>query len=137
MGGGEEKKKKRLFNLVQLSQFSQDKDPRDIYLIYKGARQGGRHVLKETFINSLSVDEGRRKKEQTSEETLRGDFLDLGRKKEACSLCVFSLVINNLWRTAETGGGWRGWGSGRNPVVDRLPLYLQQFIFQGCVLSIS
>lgn len=76
------KKKKRLFNLVQLSQFSQDKDPRDIYLIYKGARQGGRHVLKETFINFLSVDEGRRKKKQTSEkETLQGDSFWTGEGK--------------------------------------------------------
>lgn len=62
MGGGEGEKK-RLFNLVQLSQFFQDKDPQDIYLIYKGAQQGSRHVLKETFINFLSVGEWRRQNE--------------------------------------------------------------------------
>lgn len=77
---------------MQLSQFSQDKDPRDIYLIYKGAWQGGRHVLKETFISFLSVDKGRRKKKQMSEkETLQGDSPGVGKEKGSLlALYVFT-----------------------------------------------
>lgn len=44
---------------------------------------------------------------------------------------MFSLVINNLWRTAEAGGGWLGWDSSRNPVVDWVAFTLSAICIPG------
>lgn len=75
-----------------------------------------------------------RKEVSEKRDTERRTFWSQEGRKDACPLCMFSLVINNLWKTvlatrhaegcfrevswAEAGEGWQDWGSGRNPAVD-------------------
>lgn len=79
-------KKERHFNLVQLSQFSQDKDPWDIYLIYKGVLSRWQAWdLKEAFINFMCTE---------GEKCLREAYGEKRWERSNSSLCLSSIMMN-------------------------------------------
>lgn len=61
--------------------------------------QGGRHRALKRH-SSIPYVWWREKKEKTQGDTERRNFQRQERRKDSCLLCMFSLVGNDLWKTA-------------------------------------